>query len=151
MFNINTWGNRSDQHHQCICNSCSRKVRHLQARTRHYKVPENRPINWQPNSRTNECKVCKPFSDHSLLLKGKPCKTKRQFSSPTATSDLPFSITVENVFSAFATQNSTGDISPHLDFLGQRDEHSMFTSTICQCTISLPSVQTPCEHYFSSS
>ena len=147
IFNINTWEDNAEQHPCCICNNCARKVRHLQAGTRQYTSPNSRPIDWPPHPRTQECKVCSLFCDQQKV-KRKTGKRKSTSCVFTAKQDLPFSISDENIFAT--THDSTGDISPNLDFLGRSEKHAMFTCAICQCIISLPSVQTPCEHYFCS-
>ena len=152
IFNINTWADIQQQHPPCICNNCARKVRHLQAGTRQYTCTstDSTDNNWPPHTRTSKCKVCTLFKEQSQL-KGNIAKTKCSLGEHVSSSNsLPFRITNDNIFAHFLTQEST-DVSPHLDFLVQRDEHSMFTCTLCQCIISLPSVQTPCEHYFCSS
>ena len=65
--------------------------------------------------------------------------------------DLSYDITSTNIFEQLS--NKCHDIytesSPYLDIFGRNtDDHSVFICSICQCIISNPSVQTPCEHYF---
>ncbi len=150
IIGANTWEDRIDQHPRYICLNCSRKIRHLQAGTRAYSTPDAPAVEWTTHVRNKQCKICDLYHKNS--------KTGPQSKSRTATKpqsavleELPFDISLNNIFEQLSpkTQDVCTESSPHLEIFGRKtDEHSVFICSICQCIISTPSVQTPCEHYF---
>ena len=149
IFGVNTWEDSSDTHPRYICLNCSRKVRHLQAGTRDYKTPDTPAVDWTKHTRNKRCKICDLY--HTNSKTGPQPKSRAATKPISAVVELPFNISSSNIFEHLSqtTQDVLLESSPNLEVFGRKaDEHSVFICSICQCIISKPSVQTPCEHYF---
>ena len=68
--------------------------------------------------------------------------SKKIFRAETQEPELP-----PNLFNV--ELNECYSVTPLIDILGKcKDEETIFVCPICQCILSFPSVQTPCEHNF---
>ncbi|XP_038052527.1 V(D)J recombination-activating protein 1-like [Patiria miniata] len=154
VFGVSTWEDTPDQHPQKLCEKCARKIRHYTSGERTYSVSNIKrrqtvQSEWPKHSRTGKCFVCKlvPQQGRGGGSYKPKCDSSRQVKSTD--SALCFQ-GKDNIFSELPSQTLSCIVPPSIDILCHRGEEFLFICVICQCIISRPAVQTPCEHVFCS-
>ena len=151
VFSISTWDDDTEVHPESVCYKCSRSLRYAQHGDRlnstsnikhEYEICTPR-LNWKAHPRTGECEICRVF-----LKQGegghRPSRSWPGHSAEIQgqTSNLP-----SNLFGLEGDNNCT--VSPLLEICGKSsEEENIFICPICQCILSIPTIQTPCEHNF---
>lgn len=153
VFGVSTWKDSSEEHPSSLCEKCARHVRHYQAGTRDCN-PEKRGLNqtiqkdWPKHKRTGDCFVCNLVRKQGKGGGSHKAKASQSKSCDVQSPLCSFDISQENIFGHLNQHAPSCEVPYYLDILSHKGEESIFMCCVCQCILSRPAVQTPCEHNF---